>query len=127
MRSPTPREMGEGNGGGAALEDNRKFGVDYNITFAAVIDMSSVKLILALANRWQVPAKHGDVPNAYVKAEKEGERVDIHFFWVKLCAGQLVRNSLFGSTSAQVAQSLTLEEVIILSSDKTITYYFSFT
>ncbi|OWZ19537.1 RxLR effector protein [Phytophthora megakarya] len=33
--------------------------------------MSNVKLIFALARKWRVPAKHGDVPNAYVNAEKE--------------------------------------------------------
>ncbi|POM72693.1 LOW QUALITY PROTEIN: Hypothetical protein PHPALM_10559 [Phytophthora palmivora] len=40
-----------------------------NITFAEVADMFSVKLIGGLARK--VPAKHGDVPNAYVKADKE--------------------------------------------------------
>ncbi|KAG3087307.1 hypothetical protein PI125_g18695 [Phytophthora idaei] len=33
--------------------------------------MTSVKLILVLARKWRVPENHGDVPNAYVKAEKE--------------------------------------------------------
>ena len=46
------------------------FGRDYNVTFAAVMEMSSVKLILALARIWRVPAQHGDIPNAYVKADK---------------------------------------------------------
>uniref|UniRef100_A0AAV1VI54 Integrase catalytic domain-containing protein n=2 Tax=Peronospora matthiolae TaxID=2874970 RepID=A0AAV1VI54_9STRA len=31
----------------------------------------TVKLILALAATWGMPAKHGDIPNAYVKADKE--------------------------------------------------------
>ncbi|KAE9286282.1 hypothetical protein PF008_g26702 [Phytophthora fragariae] len=35
--------------------------------------MSSVKLIFVLGRKWRVPAKHGDVPNAYVKADKEAE------------------------------------------------------
>lgn len=34
------------------------------------MDMSSVMLILALPQKWRVPAKHGDIPNAYVRAEK---------------------------------------------------------
>ena len=50
--------------------DEQVFGVNYGVTFAAVIDMSSVKMIFALARKWKVPAKHGDVPNAYVKADK---------------------------------------------------------
>ncbi|CAI5705438.1 unnamed protein product [Peronospora effusa] len=53
------------------------FGVDYNLTFAAVMDLSTVKMILMLSRRWKVPARHGDVPNAYVKAEKE-EHLDIY-------------------------------------------------
>ncbi|KAG3192366.1 hypothetical protein PC128_g10586 [Phytophthora cactorum] len=48
----------------------QEFGVNYGIAFAAGIDMTSVKLILVLARKWRIPAKHGDVPNAYVKAEK---------------------------------------------------------
>uniref|UniRef100_A0AAV1T7Z6 Reverse transcriptase Ty1/copia-type domain-containing protein n=1 Tax=Peronospora matthiolae TaxID=2874970 RepID=A0AAV1T7Z6_9STRA len=40
------------------------------------MDLVTVKLILVLSERWNVPARHGDVPNAYVKAEKE-EQLDI--------------------------------------------------
>ncbi|GMF58755.1 unnamed protein product [Phytophthora fragariaefolia] len=54
-----------------ACGNKQSFGVDYSVTFAAVIDMTSSKLILALARKWRVPAKHGDVLNAYVKADKE--------------------------------------------------------
>ena len=46
-------------------------GVDYNMTFAAVMDISTEKVVLALAATWVVPAKHGDIPNAYVRAKKE--------------------------------------------------------
>ncbi|GMF60847.1 unnamed protein product [Phytophthora fragariaefolia] len=56
-----------------ACGNEQEFGVNYSVTFAAVIEMSSVKLILALTRKWRVPAKHGDVPNAYVKAKKEAE------------------------------------------------------
>ena len=56
-----------------ACEKGKVFGRDYNINFAAVMDMLSIKFILALARKWRVPAKHGDIPNAYVKAEKEPE------------------------------------------------------
>uniref|UniRef100_A0AAV1U8H0 Reverse transcriptase Ty1/copia-type domain-containing protein n=1 Tax=Peronospora matthiolae TaxID=2874970 RepID=A0AAV1U8H0_9STRA len=41
------------------------------------MDLGTVKLILVLSRRWNVPARHGDVPNAYVKAEKE-EHLDIY-------------------------------------------------
>ncbi|KAE9098045.1 hypothetical protein PF006_g23440 [Phytophthora fragariae] len=56
-----------------ACGNEQEFGVDYSVTFSAVIEMSSVKLIFVLARKWRVPAKHGDVPNAYVKADKEAE------------------------------------------------------
>ena len=52
-------------------------GVDYTLTFAAVMELATVNLILVLSGRWNVPARHGDVPNAYVKAEKE-EHLDIY-------------------------------------------------
>ncbi|POM72769.1 mitochondrial protein [Phytophthora palmivora] len=52
---------------------DREFGVNYSVMFASVIEMSGVKLIPVLARKWHVPAKRGDVPNAYVKAKKESE------------------------------------------------------
>eukprot|EP00644_Phytophthora_capsici_P011049 jgi/Phyca11/110264/e_gw1.18.56.1 len=56
-----------------ACGNEQEFGVNYDVTFADVMGPSSVKIILALARKWRVPAKHGDVPNAYVKADKETE------------------------------------------------------
>ena len=44
--------------------------VKYTLTFSEVMDLGTVKLILVLSRRWNVPARHGDVPNAYVKAER---------------------------------------------------------
>ena len=41
------------------------------MTFAAVMDISTEKVVLALAATWGVPAKHGDIPNTYVRADKE--------------------------------------------------------
>ena len=35
------------------------------------MDISTAKFLLALAATWGVPAKHGDIPYAYVRAEKE--------------------------------------------------------
>ncbi|KAE8992962.1 hypothetical protein PR002_g20384 [Phytophthora rubi] len=37
--------------------------------------MTSGKLILVVSRIWKVPARHGDVPSAYVKADKEAELV----------------------------------------------------
>ncbi|GMF48730.1 unnamed protein product [Phytophthora fragariaefolia] len=47
------------------------YGTDYNLTLAAVMELSTVKVILVFARRWRVPAWHGNIPNAYVKAKKE--------------------------------------------------------
>uniref|UniRef100_A0AAV1UE71 Reverse transcriptase Ty1/copia-type domain-containing protein n=1 Tax=Peronospora matthiolae TaxID=2874970 RepID=A0AAV1UE71_9STRA len=41
------------------------------------MELSTVKVILVLALRWGVPARHGGIPNAYVKADKE-EHLDIY-------------------------------------------------
>uniref|UniRef100_A0AAV1VBX8 Integrase catalytic domain-containing protein n=1 Tax=Peronospora matthiolae TaxID=2874970 RepID=A0AAV1VBX8_9STRA len=54
-----------------ACGNEQVFGIDYQLTFAAVMDMSTVKVIIALAATRNVPAKHGDIPNAYVRANKE--------------------------------------------------------
>ena len=60
-----------------ACYNEQVYGVDYGLTFAAVMELSTVKVILVLALRWGVPARHGDIPNAYVKADKE-EHLDIY-------------------------------------------------
>lgn len=60
-----------------ACGNEQVYGVDDGLTFAAVMKLSMVKVILVLALRWGVPARQGDIPNAYVKADKE-ERLDIY-------------------------------------------------
>ena len=35
------------------------------------MDISTPKIVFALAATWGVSAKHGHIPNAYVRAEKE--------------------------------------------------------
>ena len=54
-----------------ACGNEKVFGVDYNLTFAAVMYISTAKVVLALAPTLGVPAKRGDIPNAYVRAEIE--------------------------------------------------------
>ncbi|OWZ15170.1 Pol Polyprotein [Phytophthora megakarya] len=56
-----------------ARGDEQEYGVDYTITFSAVLEMVSGKVILAVPIIWGVPARHGDVPSAYVKADKKEE------------------------------------------------------
>uniref|UniRef100_A0AAV1T6R3 Reverse transcriptase Ty1/copia-type domain-containing protein n=1 Tax=Peronospora matthiolae TaxID=2874970 RepID=A0AAV1T6R3_9STRA len=57
------------------------------------MDLVTVKLILVLSKRWNVPARHGDIPNAYVKAEKE-EHLDI---FMKVPKGmQIIKEELQG-------------------------------
>lgn len=51
--------------------NEQMFGIDFSLTFAAVIELSTVKVILVFALRWGIPARHGDIPNAYVRAGKE--------------------------------------------------------
>ncbi|POM61163.1 mitochondrial protein, partial [Phytophthora palmivora] len=45
--------------------DKQVLGRDYETTFSAVLDLTSDKVILAVAHIWRVRAKHYDVPNAY--------------------------------------------------------------
>ncbi|CEG42617.1 FOG: Transposon-encoded proteins with TYA, reverse transcriptase, integrase domains in various combinations [Plasmopara halstedii] len=54
-----------------ACGNKQGFGNDYALTFAAVMVMSIVQVILGLAARRGVPAKLGDIPSAYVNADKE--------------------------------------------------------
>ncbi|EGZ24412.1 hypothetical protein PHYSODRAFT_416072, partial [Phytophthora sojae] len=54
----------------SALEANNtweiEYGVDYVDTFSAALEGLSVRIVLALSRKYNVPARHGDVPNAYV-------------------------------------------------------------
>ncbi|OWZ14944.1 hypothetical protein PHMEG_00011504 [Phytophthora megakarya] len=54
-----------------ACGNEQVYGVDYTDTISAVLDMTTGKVIFVLAHIWGVPARHGDVPSAYVKADKE--------------------------------------------------------
>ena len=65
-----------------ACYNEQVYGVDYGLTFAAVMELSTVKVILVLALRWGVPARHRDIPNAYVKADKE-EHLDVFLVILK--------------------------------------------
>ncbi|CEG42951.1 FOG: Transposon-encoded proteins with TYA, reverse transcriptase, integrase domains in various combinations [Plasmopara halstedii] len=49
------------------------FGENFTLTNAPVMEMITAKVILAMAQHWKVPARHGDKPNAYVKASAEKE------------------------------------------------------
>uniref|UniRef100_A0AAV1VF53 Reverse transcriptase Ty1/copia-type domain-containing protein n=1 Tax=Peronospora matthiolae TaxID=2874970 RepID=A0AAV1VF53_9STRA len=80
------------------------FRIDYTLTFAAVMDLSTVKLILVLSRRWNVPARHGDVPNAFVKAEKE-EHLDIY---MKASKGMVVKKKSMKDLNTKIPNDLAL-------------------
>ncbi|OWZ15198.1 putative mitochondrial protein [Phytophthora megakarya] len=92
-----------------ALEGNsvweQTFGVNYSVTFAAVIDMTCVKLILVLARKWRVPAKHGDVPNAYVKADKEEDL----WIYIRVPQGMKVSEEILKELGVETDAKVALE------------------
>jgi hypothetical protein len=45
--------------------------VNYNDTFAPVLDLATARLVIALSVIWKNPARHGDIPAAYTKAHIE--------------------------------------------------------
>ena len=47
-----------------ACGNEQLFRVDYRLNFAAAMDLGTVKVMLVLSRRFNVPARHGDVPNA---------------------------------------------------------------
>ncbi|OWZ08105.1 Copia protein [Phytophthora megakarya] len=65
--------MAEEYGRLVACGNEQEYEVNYGVTFAAVMDMTSIKLILVLARKWRIPAKHGEVPSAYIKTDKGAE------------------------------------------------------
>ncbi|GMF39427.1 unnamed protein product [Phytophthora fragariaefolia] len=88
-----------------ACGNEQQFGVVYSVTFSLVIEMTSLKLIFALARKWRVPDKHGDVPNAYVKAIKEAD-LDIY---LRIPHGMVVPMELRRSLGVSSDNELVLE------------------
>lgn len=62
-----------------ACGNEQVLGENFLLTFAAILNMTSAKAIIAITWIWRVPARHFDVPSAYVRAAKE-DGVDIHLF-----------------------------------------------
>ena len=69
------------------------------------MDLSTVKVILALAAIWGVPAKHGDIPNAYVKADKE-EHLQIY---LHVPQGMTISAKIMREQDAESEKDLVLE------------------
>ncbi|CEG45455.1 FOG: Transposon-encoded proteins with TYA, reverse transcriptase, integrase domains in various combinations [Plasmopara halstedii] len=73
-----------------ACGNEQVFGEDFMLTYAPVMEIISAKVILAMAQHWKVPARYGDVPNAYVKASAEEEFP----IYIKIPQGMDIRNQV---------------------------------
>jgi hypothetical protein len=62
-----------------ACGSEQVYGVNFLLTFSAVLELASSKAIFVFAWIWGVPARHGDVPSAYVKAQQE-DGLDIYLY-----------------------------------------------
>jgi hypothetical protein len=62
-----------------ACGNEQVYGESYSQTFAPVMDIATVRYIFAMGVVWKVPPRHGDVPNAYVRAEGE-EGIEIYMY-----------------------------------------------
>ncbi len=51
--------------------NEQRWGVDFDKTFTEVMDTAMFHVMAALSLTWNSDLIHGDVPNAYVKAEAE--------------------------------------------------------
>lgn len=85
-------------------------GVDYTFTSSTVMDMMSAIVVLALARVWRVTARHGDVPNAYLKAEKE-ENLEIFLHVTRCMEFESDELSSLG-TSHKSKMALTLRKIL---------------
>jgi hypothetical protein len=48
-----------------ACGNEQQAGINYNDTFAPVLDLATARMIMALSVIWHCPARHGDIPTAY--------------------------------------------------------------
>lgn len=54
-----------------ACGNEKVYRLDFIDTFSAVLDMTTGRVVFVMARVWGVPVRHGDFPNANVKAKKE--------------------------------------------------------
>ena len=85
--------------------NEQMLGVDYSLTFAAVMDLFTVKVVLAIAVTWGVPAKNGDIPNAYVKVDKETHL----YIYLQFPSGMSVSEKTLREHGAANANELVLD------------------
>ena len=88
----------------AACGNEQLFGVAYTLTFIAVMELGTVRGILVLSRRWDVPARRGDVPNPHVRAEKEKE-IDIY---MKVRSGMQVSQDILKQDGVNHTNELAL-------------------
>jgi len=62
-----------------ACGNEQTYGINYEDTFAPVLDLATMRLILALSVIWGYPARHGDIPAAYTRAAIETQN-DIYMY-----------------------------------------------
>jgi hypothetical protein len=62
-----------------ACGNEQQYGVNYEDTFAPVLDLATARLVLALSVLWKQPARHGDIPAAYTRATLESQ-TDIYMY-----------------------------------------------
>nr|CCA17046.1 hypothetical protein HCAG_04640 [Albugo laibachii Nc14] len=93
-----------------ACGNEQLFGVDYTLTFAAVMELSTVKVILVLSRRWNLPARHGDVLNAYFKAEKEPQ-LDVY---MKDPKGMKIEMKRYGNLEQAIALEIKDEDELTI-------------
>ncbi len=60
-----------------ACGNEQVYGRHYDVVFSAVVDMTVIKLLLAIVATWNVDAIHANAPNAYVQAEL-GDDYDLY-------------------------------------------------
>jgi hypothetical protein len=58
-----------------ACGNEQQYGVNYEDTFAPVLDLATARLVLALSVLWGHPARHGDIPAAYTRAALEHKAI----------------------------------------------------
>ena len=62
-----------------ACGNEQEHGINYEDTFAPVLDLATARLVLALSVLWKQPARHGDIPAAYTRAALESKS-DIYMY-----------------------------------------------
>ncbi|DBA03783.1 TPA: hypothetical protein N0F65_005673, partial [Lagenidium giganteum] len=106
-----------------ACGNEQVYGVNYTVTFSAVMEQVTCKFVFAIGVVGRVPAEHYDVPSAYPRAGKEdGLEVILSIPQGMIVTAIDVMSSALDTTSIMSTSRCCASRRVFMDSSKPVTY-----